>query len=200
LIAAVPVSQLADSAPLGEWRWGTGRVGYCAAVGAATAVAGHRLGWSLVLPPAWVTVVAGAALAVVDVRVQRLPFRLTATIAATACLALLVGAASTGRYRPVGIAAVCGLTAGAVLLAVALATGGQLGLGDVALAAALATYLGGAGFVPALMGVGCGFLIAAGALAAPARHAAAEPRRRRRLPLGPALLGGWYATAVLHSP
>ncbi|HEX3318445.1 MAG TPA: A24 family peptidase [Solirubrobacteraceae bacterium] len=116
--------------------------------------------------------------AVIDLRRRRIPNRLTAAgaVSGVVLLALTAPAALPGHV----LAAV--LTGGA-LLAVALARAGDLGMGDVKLAAVLAVYLGAA-VLPALV-VGLTAATIAGVLT-----------RRHTIPLGPFLaLGG--VTALL---
>ena len=123
------------------------------------------------LPAALLAVLVPAA--VIDVRRRVIPNTVTAAgaVAGVALLALLEPAA-----LPTHAAAAAG--AGGFFLAAALLRPGELGMGDVKLAAVLGLYLG-ASVVPALL------------VALLAASAVGVAGRRSTLPLGPFLaLGG----------
>jgi len=142
-----------------------GRPGYVA----ATATAFGTLAWQLptrssadaALFAAWLlTTGAGVLLAGIDLHVWRLP---TPIITGTAvAVAVLVAIAAAADRDPAMLvrAAVGGTTTGGVYLAVALVTAGQLGAGDVRLAAMLGGLLGTAGPTTAIAGAVLPYLIA----------------------------------------
>jgi leader peptidase (prepilin peptidase)/N-methyltransferase len=140
-----------------------------------------RTSGAVVAPPPYgreaMTAAALAAVlvpaALIDLRRRRIPNRLTAagTVAAVALLALTDPAALPGHVLAAGLT-------GGGLLAVALARPGDLGMGDVKLAAVLGLYLGAAVLLALVVGLS---VAAISGLAA----------RRRTVPLGPFLaIGG----------
>jgi len=131
------------------------------------------------------------------VRSRRLPFRLTGALWASSGLCF-VGAAVTGQdARPLVRAATAGVVTAGVLLVVALALPGQLGLGDVALAGAVTFNLGWLSWRAAVIGLLAALLVQ-GVIAIALRL---RRRERAMSPMGPALLAGWIlavaATAQL---
>lgn len=199
LVATIAITALHDQRMLdAAHRRGVARVGYCLTTALAAGGIGRALGWSPAGVSAWVTVVTGVLLAAVDVQLHRLPFRLTGAIAATTGAALLVEAVSAGRYSQLGTALACGAVAGAVALTIAVASGGQLGLGDVALLAALSFSLGRRGPGAAITGVVAGLLMAVFALQR--RDRPGSQPVDHRVPLGPALFLGWYVVIALRAP
>jgi leader peptidase (prepilin peptidase) / N-methyltransferase len=133
------------------------------------------MGW--LLDVALVAVLVPAA--VVDLRRRIIPNRLTAAGAAVG-LALL----TLGDPVHVGAHLVAAAGAGGFFLAAALARPGELGMGDVKLAAVLGLYLGAA-------------VVAALIVAVLAATAVGLAGRRTTVPLGPFLaLGGVLALVV----
>ena len=164
-----------------------------------TAVATGLVGWAVGPVPAvaafLAVTVAGAPLVLADRRRLRLPDRLVLPAALLALLALAVAAgceADPGRLaRAAGAAA----AVAAGYLALSLAPGAALGLGDVKLAGLLGLPLGWLGWQAALAGAVLPHLIA-GPLAA-ALLASGRARRHTRIAFGPALLGGALAALLL---
>ncbi|MBM2616938.1 prepilin peptidase [Actinoplanes sp. LDG1-06] len=148
-----------------------------AAAGAMLAVS---LGPSPLLPFFLLAAVPGLLLALIDMRCLRLPDRLVAAVGLLTVVPLAV------QWPPrIGPA----LVAGGVVLTtygmIALLPGRGLGLGDVKLAAVLATVLGFAGWPAVIVGLVVPHLIN-GTIALTLLLA----RRGRPLPFGPALLFG----------
>ena len=141
----------------------------------------HR--WGLL--PAYAALVAVALpLAAIDLDVHRLPDRLT--LPAIPTLALLL-ALEGDRHRLMQ-ALVCGALAGAVLLLLALAVPGGMGLGDVKLAALLGMPLGWWGWVVPVQGLAGGFVI--GGLVSLVLVLTRRATRHTHIALGPSLLLG----------
>ena len=196
----------------GRWRWRsvlpvTGRCPACrtrigpyplaaeAAAGFALAVAAARAAspWELAAL-AWLILVA-VPLAFTDIAVHRLPDQLTAT-AFTGTLALLAAAALTA-HQPghLARAAIGAAVLACFYLALCLIRPGEMGLGDVKIAASIGLVLGWVGWQALVVGTFAGFTMAAvygGVLMA--LHRAA---RTTHLPLGPFILLGALAAIAI---
>lgn len=132
--------------------------------------------------------VIGVALTQIDVAVQRLPDRLTLP-AYPALLILLAVAAAADDDWPALLRAVLGaLAIGAGYLLLALASGGQVGGGDVKVAGLIGLLLGWLSWGALITGAFAGFVLAAAAGAA--LLAARKMTRHSRVSFGPFLLGG----------
>jgi leader peptidase (prepilin peptidase) / N-methyltransferase len=184
-------------APLGPWA--AGRCGHC----------GHTLGLPHVLELSTAAVLAllfgrlgghpvtlafgflgalGVALAAIDIRVQRLPDRLTLP-AYPVLIALLASAALTGHDMGALVRALLGgLALGGGYLLLAVASPGQLGGGDIKLAGLVGLALGWLGWPALLSGAILGFVLAA--VASLALLAARRVTMRSAISFGPFLLGG----------
>lgn len=164
---------------------------------AVAAVAFALLGWRLphrspvevLLLAAWLVLAgAGIWLAAIDLRVQRLPRKIIAGTAAV-CGFLIVAAALVGDR--LGLAATAGsaaLVLGLAYLAMALLAPGQLGAGDVRLAALCGLLLGTHGWGAVVLGAALPWLLSAivtGALLSTRRV-----RRGALIPFGPYLIVG----------
>ena len=156
---------------------------------AAMAVMMARFGASPVLPAYCYLAAAGALLAVIDARQQRLPDLLTlpsypAALALLGLAALAVPGGG-GHFR----GALLGMASAlAVFGAQALAYPAGIGWGDVKLSGVLGLYLGWLGPGALLAGLFLGYLLAAAAgLGLIAAHRAS---RKSQLPFGPFLLAG----------
>ena len=160
-------------------------IGACAVVGSALVYA--RIGWTPPLPTACCLCGAGPALAASDLAGHRLPDRLT--LPAIAVTAVLLSAASwhLEDFAALGRAAIAAGAAAAFFLALALITG-QVGGGDVKLAAFVAMLPGWLGWDRLVLGLVTGLLLAA--ITAAVLIAARRLSRHDPLPLGPFLLAG----------
>lgn len=132
--------------------------------------------------------VIAVALTQIDVAVQRLPDRLTLP-AYPALITLLAVAAVVGDEWAALVRAILGaLAIGASYLLLALASGGQVGGGDVKVAGLIGLLLGWLSWRALITGAGAGFVLAAAASAA--LLAARRISRHSRISFGPFLLGG----------
>ena len=154
----------------------------------AALLASGWTGWQLAAYAWWAT--GMIVLAFVDLAVMRLPHRLTAATT-TGFLALLAAEGdSTAWWRAVVAAA--GLAGFFAVLAVA--SRGQLGWGDVALAVPVAASLGWHSWTAVY--VGCLLGLGAAAITAPIMRKTATIPAGGHLPLGPLLIAGAAAALV----
>jgi leader peptidase (prepilin peptidase) / N-methyltransferase len=156
--------------------------------GASSALVAAKIATPAVLPAFWLVAVLGTALAVADIRRQRLPHALVGVLwaaCASGFTAYAIIEQDLGRMVRAGIgaAAIAGL-----LLVLALALPGQLGLGDVNLAGVLAFSLAWLGLRSLITGLAAGLILQAivGLVAITLGRAA-----RHKIAMGPALLVGW---------
>jgi leader peptidase (prepilin peptidase) / N-methyltransferase len=140
------------------------------------------------LPAALAMTASGLLLAPIDLAVQRLPNPVVAATAVAAGLLLVVAAVTTGRYDALLRAALAGAAMGGAYLVLALLPGGQLGLGDVKLAAVLGLVLGWFGWPYVLAGGALPHLVNGPVVLV--LLVTGRVRRGSALPLGPALLAG----------
>ena len=205
VLAGVPVAALAYSAPVTgpvrmPPRWWVGGPAKPALVataaggsGAASAVIGAAVP-TPALAAFWLHAVLGIGLSIIDVRTHRLPFRVTGALWASSGLCFIAAAAVDADATMLTRAVTAGTATAVVLLIVALALPGELGLGDVALAGAITFNLGWLSWTTAATGLIAGLLI----------QSAADLTRRisgrtqTALPMGPALIAGWML-AVVHT-
>ncbi|MEV6112458.1 A24 family peptidase [Streptomyces sp. NPDC052109] len=160
----------------------------CAALAAATGTRPELAVWLLLAP-------AGVLLAVVDLRVQRLPDPLTLPLAAAA-LALLGLAALLPEHAGHWLTALYGsLALGAGYCALYLVNPSGMGFGDVKLAVGMGAVLGWYGWSTLLLGAFAGFLL--GALYGGALVVVRRAGRRTAIPFGPFLLAGAFAGLLI---
>jgi leader peptidase (prepilin peptidase) / N-methyltransferase len=162
---------------------------------AAWAVVTAAVGPSAALPAFLVLAAVGVPLALIDLKVLRLPDPLvgTAFVGGTALLAF--AAATTGDADRLLRAGFGALVCGIVYLLLALVPRSQLGFGDVKLGAVLGLYLGWSGWFAVGVAVVLAPLVnlplAIGALIT-------RPEgRMASVPYGPAMLGAALAALVL---
>ncbi|MFI0544502.1 prepilin peptidase [Streptomyces sp. WSLK1-3] len=160
----------------------------CAALAAATGTRPELAVWLLLTP-------VGVLLAVIDLRVRRLPDPLTLPLAAVA-LALL-GAVSfvpehTGTW-PHALSGALALGAGYWVLW--RINPGGMGFGDVKLALGAGAVLGWYGWDTVLLGTFAGFLL--GALWGGVLVLAGRAGRKTAIPFGPFLITGAYAGLLI---
>lgn len=174
---------LGGSVPV-TWRLTVPAVG-----GLVAGVVATRTGWSLALPAYVLAAVVGVVLAVVDVRIRRLPYVFTMPMYAV-CLACF-GAESivNGHYSSFVRSVLAGAITFAAFLVLALVFAGQLGLGDVVLTGWLAMSLGWLGWDRVGVGLLAGLILQA--LVGAVSWAGHRAGGRQMLPMGPALLVGW---------
>lgn len=171
------------------------------AVGPAvgSAAAAGVVGWAVGPQPATVAFLAmavlGVPLAIADRRHLRLPDRLLIAAALPATAALAGAAACGGEGTRLARAALAACAVAGGYLALSLAPGAALGLGDVKLAGLLGFPLGWLGWQAALAGAVLPHLLA-GPVAA-AMLATGRAGRHTRIPFGPALLCGALLALVL---
>ncbi|MFE5397372.1 prepilin peptidase [Streptomyces sp. NPDC056568] len=155
----------------------------CAALAAATGTRPELAAWLLLAP-------AAVLLAVVDLRVRRLPDPLTLPLAGAA-LALLGLAALLPEHAGRWTTALLGaLALGAGYGVLFLINPAGMGFGDVKLALAAGAALGWYGWPAVMLGTLAGFLL--GALYGGALVVARRAGRKTAIPFGPFLLAGAF--------
>jgi leader peptidase (prepilin peptidase)/N-methyltransferase len=132
--------------------------------------------------------VIGVALAQIDVAVQRLPDRLTLPAYPALILMLAVAAATGDDWAALLRAVLGGIATGAAYALLALASGGQVGGGDVKLAGLIGLLLGWLSWRTLVTGACAGFVLAAAA--GVALLATRRTSMSSRISFGPFLLGG----------
>jgi leader peptidase (prepilin peptidase)/N-methyltransferase len=145
------------------------------------------------LPAYWVFAVLGAGLALIDLRSRRLPFLLTGATGASSIVCFALDAMATGNAEPLVRAAVAGVSVTALLLIVALATPGQLGLGDVAFTGVIALILAWRSIEAAAMGLLTGLLLQAAVVMVSKGRVA----NNASSPMGPALFAGFLIAVAV---
>jgi leader peptidase (prepilin peptidase)/N-methyltransferase len=205
-VAGIPIAAIAFAAPAHgairmQGRWWLGRPARPATVGTISLLTGTAAGFvtgflplSPALPAFWIFAVLAICLAVIDLRRHRLPHAITGTITITSIGSFTIAAVVSGSSTSLLRALATGSIAAGALLIVALTLPGQLGLGDVALAGAVALNLGWLSWQAAVVGM-------VGAFALQGTAALAVRARRKRgvvMPMGPALIAGWL-TGVLSA-
>ena len=194
-LAAVSFGVSARSMPTLAGRWWLGEPATCLQAAGVSAAACILAATTSVFSPnvtlwivSWMFSVVGIGLALIDLRIRRLPFLLSAILYVTCAIAFsaaaLWGDGGGAAIRAAASAAVS-LTA---LLVLALALPGQLALGDVFFAGAIAGCLGYCSWA-AIGGMVAGFV--AQFLISPLVNAIRRSQTRIAHPLGPALLAGW---------
>jgi leader peptidase (prepilin peptidase) / N-methyltransferase len=190
-----------------EWWRSSGRCPSCGrrpSPGWAVTVPLSALLWGVVATavgptpalPAFLLLAALAVpLALIDLRVLRLPDPLVGTALLGGVALLAVAAAAEGTPDPLLRAFAAAAISGFAYVVLALVPGSQLGFGDVKLGAVLGLYLGWLGWFPAVAGmvvtpvVNLPFVI--GLLVS--RRAG----RKTSVPYGPAMLAGAVVAMVL---
>ena len=140
----------------------------------------------------------GVAMSYVDIREHRLPDWLTYSAFVGAVVLLAAAALLDGAWGAYGRAwlGAAVLTVGYVVLA--LLRPGELGLGDVKLAASLGLLLGWIGWGHVLLGAFAGFLL--GGLFSLVLLATRRATRRSHIPFGPFMLGGALVAVAWGTP
>lgn len=205
LLAGVLVNRAAGRFP---WREGAGPAAVLAAgrravrppwVEAGTALLCALTAWitgvAAVLPALLVLAVAAVLLAVIDLQHRLLPDRVVLPATLLVALLLTGAAAAGGDWSPLARALLGAVVLFAAFLALALLAPGQLGMGDVKLAALLGLALGWFGWPAVLLGALAAFVVQA--LAAVVLLAARRVTLRSDLPFGPAMLLGAAVAVAL---
>jgi leader peptidase (prepilin peptidase)/N-methyltransferase len=171
---------------------------------AATAVTVAVLAWRLpsqrpdqvLLLAAWlVFAVAGVLLAAVDIRVNRIPTPVLTVGSLPVCVLVAASAITAGRPARLLDAAGAGIVVGAGYLVLALLRPGQLGMGDVRLAALVSLVLGMEGWNAVLLGALLPYLLAAPVSVVLLLRQ--RIRRQTQIPFGPYLVAGAVLAAVM---
>lgn len=160
----------------------------CATLATATGTRPELAVWLLLAP-------VGVLLAVVDVRVQRLPDPLTLPLAAAALALLGLAALLPGHAGHWPTALYGALALGAGYYALYRINPAGMGFGDVKLAVGMGAVLGWYGWSTVLLGTFAGFLL--GALYGGALVVVRRAGRRTAIPFGPFLLAGAFAGLLI---
>ncbi|WTL75731.1 A24 family peptidase [Streptomyces sp. NBC_01518] len=160
----------------------------CAALAAATGPRPELVVWLLVAPVA-------VLLALVDLRVHRLPDVLTLPLAAATLALLGIAAALPAEAGSWPTALYGGLALGATYLVLYLINPSGMGFGDVKLALGLGTALGWYGWPVLVTGAFAGILY--GAVYGLGMVALRRAGRKTAIPLGPFMLGGAFTGLML---
>jgi leader peptidase (prepilin peptidase) / N-methyltransferase len=160
----------------------------CATLAAATGTRPEIAVWLLLAP-------VGVLLAVIDLRVRRLPDPLTLPLAAAA-LALLGAVSLVPEHTGNWLNALFGaLALGAGYWVLWRINPGGMGFGDVKLALGAGAVLGWYGWDTVLLGTFAGFLL--GALYGGVLVVAGRAGRKTAIPFGPFLITGAYAGLLI---
>lgn len=203
-LAGIPIAAISYAAPAhgslqvpaGWWRGAPARPAAVLAVSLTAGVATGLVAWRLpttTMPAFWVFAVVGVGLAVIDVRRRRLPYPLVVTTAAASALCFALDAAVNGSGGSLLRALAAATITALVMLAVALSFPGQLGLGDVALSAAVTLNLAWLSWQAAIAGMFIAFLLQA-VIGLTVR---ARTRAPATSPMGPAMCVGWLLAVLL---
>ncbi|HEV2636158.1 MAG TPA: A24 family peptidase [Actinocrinis sp.] len=153
------------------------------------------LGWQWALIPFLLLGIGGSALAVIDLRLMRLPNKIVLPLYVTGLIGLAAASVPGAHWNRLVISLIClALFYGIFYV---LAVFGPMGFGDVKLVGVLGLHLGWLGFQYAYAGILLGTLSAAlGALVLiPLRRKA---WRRSKLAYGPYLLFGSWLAVLLY--
>jgi leader peptidase (prepilin peptidase)/N-methyltransferase len=161
----------------------------------AWAVVAAAVGPSAALPAFLLLAAVGVPLALVDLKVLRLPDPLLGTVFVGGIALLALAAVTTRDADRLVRAGFAALVCGMVYLLVALVPRSQLGFGDVKLGAVLGLYLGWSGWFAVVAAVVLAPLVnlplAIGALVT-------RPEgRKASVPYGPAMVGAAVVTLAL---
>jgi leader peptidase (prepilin peptidase)/N-methyltransferase len=197
----------------GHWWRGrlavTGRCGRChvrvgaplgmleLAAAAAVAVVAGTVGPRLELVAFVFLTLLGVALAAIDVRVHRLPDRLTLPAYPVIIAVLTAAALVSGEWGRLAGALTAGALTGLAYLALVLSRPDQLGLGDAKLAGVVGIALGWFGWFPVLLGTALAFVSCA--VAGLGLIISRRGGLRTAVPLGPFMVAGALA-ALLVTP
>jgi leader peptidase (prepilin peptidase) / N-methyltransferase len=142
--------------------------------------------------------VLAVALTQIDVTVQRLPDRLTLTAYPALVILLALSAMTGAGSRPFVRALLAGPGLAACYLLLGLLSRGQLGGGDVKLAALIGLVLGWLGWRTLVLGAAVGFVLAA--FAGLAMLATRRAAMRTLISFGPYMLWGAFLAIFMAKP
>lgn len=145
----------------------------------------------------WLLACGGTALAIIDIHTHKLPARLAYPTGAAVGAVLIATGLTAGEYHRLARAGLAVLIVGTAWLLLAFLAGGDIGLGDVRLAALTAAPLGWAGWSTLVTAQLVLVLLAAGAAVI---VLIARPQLRgwrMPVPLGPALVVAPLIAAIL---
>jgi leader peptidase (prepilin peptidase)/N-methyltransferase len=205
------VLRAADMIPLAGWLRLRGRCRACGGrigawhpavellTGTLFALIGLRFGFSPVLPALWYLVAVGVALTVIDLRLHRLPDRLTLPSYPVAAVLLGVAALAVPGVARHLLGALAGMVVTWVfyyLLLLIYPAG--FGGGDVKLSGVVGLYLGWFGTRALLLGAMGAFVLAG--LTGAALLAARKVTRKTMIPFGPFMLAAALAVIAASGP
>jgi leader peptidase (prepilin peptidase)/N-methyltransferase len=150
------------------------------------------------LPAYLLVATLGVAMAYVDLRIHRLPDRLTAAAFGGGTVLLTAAATTTGQWGSLGRALLGAAATTAFYLVLALARPADLGLGDVKLAATVGLVLGWVGWSAVVTGTLLAFVL--GGLTGLVLMAAGRAGRRTAIPFGPPMLAGALLAVLWSRP
>ncbi len=139
--------------------------------------------------------VLGTGLGAIDIACHRLPTVVVVPAIIAGTLSLLALAAVTGDWGPFGRALLGGLALGIVFELLYLVPGGNLGYGDVRLAALLGLFLGWLGWPEVIWGALLPWLLNGPVVLV--LLLLGRVGRKSRLPFGPAMLAGALLSVAL---
>jgi leader peptidase (prepilin peptidase) / N-methyltransferase len=142
----------------------------------------------------WAALIA-VVLALVDISVHRLPDRLILTALAGTLVVFGISAVTTGDYRRLGVAALCGVGAGAAYFLIVFASPRGMGLGDAKLALLVGLTTGWFGVSTAVLALFAGLLLAG--VTAIVLLVTRRVSRSDRLAHGPFMLLGALVAIIL---
>jgi leader peptidase (prepilin peptidase)/N-methyltransferase len=193
--AAVPAARASGAGAGGRTSPRRASLACAAALGAL----GVRVGAQYALPAYLYLAAVGVALAMIDIRVRRLPDRLTLPSYGVVGAALAFASLAEGTFAALSRAVAAMAVLFAAYFAVcALTRGAAVGFGDVKLAGLLGLSLGWAGWDQVVFAVFGAHAIAGLAVAGFALHGRAW--RGRTVAFGPFLLAGWAGAIALLPP
>jgi len=172
-------------------------------VSAATAavtgfVVGARLGPAPALAAFLVLAVAAVLLVGIDLRLRRLPDRLTGWSAVIGLIGLATAAVVDGAWASYGRAVLAGLAYLGTYLLLFLVVRAGLGAGDVKLAGTLGLHLGWLGWPTLVLGAFAGVLV--GGVVSLALLVTRRADLQTRVPFGPSMVVGALVAIALGDP
>ncbi|HYA44511.1 MAG TPA: prepilin peptidase [Acidimicrobiales bacterium] len=199
-----------DNVPIVSWLFLRGRCRDCKApipvryplvealVGGLFAGMGLRFGLSWTAGAEAVLAAGLVALGFIDLDHMLLPRKVVYTTLALVGALLLAGAAASGDWHRLLIAAACGAVAWTLFFAINYVSPRALGFGDVRLALLIGLGLGWVGWAYAFLG----FVVAAvlGSVVGVSLMAAGRASRRTPVPFGTFLAAGAMLSALAGSP